>query len=71
MSGSIQSPTFNDGTVSFDAAIDLSLLLAEVVAPPFHVHSITFSEQPTVQKVGGASHNRSFEEKVFHILNSR
>ncbi|KAI0439342.1 hypothetical protein F4803DRAFT_50028 [Xylaria telfairii] len=51
VSGSMESPTFSDGTCPMDSAIGLSLLLAEVTAPPFGGHFITFSERPTVESV--------------------
>ncbi|KAK0705701.1 hypothetical protein B0H67DRAFT_594777 [Lasiosphaeris hirsuta] len=51
VSGSMDSPTFPDGTCPMDSAIGLSLLLAEVTAPPFGGTFITFSEHPVVEKV--------------------
>ena len=52
------------------SSIGLSLLLAEVVAPPFGGAIITFSEHPEVVRVGGKDDKRSFKEKVQHILNT-
>ncbi|KAK3343406.1 hypothetical protein B0T25DRAFT_554254 [Lasiosphaeria hispida] len=51
VSGSMGSPVFPDGTCPMDSAIGLSLLLAEVTAPPFGGTFITFSETPVVEKV--------------------
>jgi hypothetical protein len=70
VSGSMSGPRFSDGTCPMDSAIGLSLLLAEVVEPPFGGNFITFSELPHVQKVGGIKDARSFEKKVSYILNS-
>ncbi|KAI1365798.1 hypothetical protein F5Y08DRAFT_338384 [Xylaria arbuscula] len=51
VSGSMCNPTFRDGTCPMDSALGLSLLLAEVTAPPFGGHFITFSETPKVQSM--------------------
>ncbi|KAI1170983.1 hypothetical protein F4777DRAFT_84667 [Nemania sp. FL0916] len=51
VSGSMTYPTFRDGTCPMDSAIGLSLLLAEVTAPPFGGHFITFSSQPQMQSI--------------------
>lgn len=51
VSGSMCWPVFPDGTCPMDSAIGLSLLLAEVTAPPFGGAFITFSARPTVQQV--------------------
>lgn len=53
VSGSMCSPQFPDGTCPMDSAISLSLILAEVTAPPFGGTFITFSEKPTVQDIKG------------------
>jgi hypothetical protein len=71
VSGSMSSPTLQDGTCPMDSAIGLSLLLAEVVEPPFGGTFISFSEEPIVQKAGGAADARTFEEKIEYILNSK
>ena len=70
VSHSMSGPRLSDGTCPMDSAIGLSLLLAELAGPPFGGNFITFSEHPTVQKVGGANDTRSFEEKVRYILTS-
>ena len=70
VSGSMGHPRFEDGTTPMDAAIGLSLLLAEVVEPPFGGCFITFSAHPTVQKVGGLSDHRDFGQKVKYIERS-
>ncbi|KAI1078600.1 hypothetical protein F5B20DRAFT_208193 [Whalleya microplaca] len=49
VSGSMFGPQFPDGTCPMDTSIGLSLLLAEVTAPPFGGHFITFSAQPEVE----------------------
>ncbi|RKU40270.1 hypothetical protein DL546_002206 [Coniochaeta pulveracea] len=51
VSGSMTYPVFKDGTCPMDSAIGLSLLMAEVVAPPFGGAFITFSESPSIQRV--------------------
>ena len=63
-------PEFPDKTCPMDSAIGLSLLLAEVVEPPFGGAFITFSEEPHIQKVGGRSDKRTFAEKVQYIMQS-
>jgi len=70
VSGSMSYPGFDDGTTPMDAAIGLSLLLAEVVEPPFGGCFITFSENPIVQKVGGLGDKRNFQQKVNYIQRS-
>ncbi|KAM0563184.1 hypothetical protein ACHAPJ_000900 [Fusarium lateritium] len=51
VSGSMFGPVFPDKTNPLDAAIGLSLLIAEVTKPPFSGTFITFSQNPTVEKV--------------------
>ena len=51
VSGSMTSPVFPDKTSPMDSAIGLSLLLAEITAPPFGGHFITFSCEPEMQAV--------------------
>ncbi|KAJ8129807.1 hypothetical protein O1611_g3821 [Lasiodiplodia mahajangana] len=51
VSGSMTGHQFKDGTCPMDSAIGLSLLLAEVTAPPFGGHFITFSSNPEVQSI--------------------
>ncbi|KAI1814419.1 hypothetical protein GGS20DRAFT_411783 [Poronia punctata] len=51
VSGSMSFVQFADGTTPMDTAIGLSLLLAEVTAPPFGGHFITFSRRPAVESV--------------------
>lgn len=70
VSGSMSGPEFKDGTCPMDSAIGLSLLLAEVCDPPFGGGFITFSANPTFQKVGGPNDTRSFQEKVDYIAGS-
>ncbi|KAK0614380.1 hypothetical protein B0T14DRAFT_528411 [Immersiella caudata] len=67
VSGSMGSPTFGDGTCPMDSAIGLSLLIAEVTAPPFGGMFITFSESPTVETV---DLTKTFQEKVGALQNS-
>ncbi|MCJ1337503.1 hypothetical protein MMC09_002785 [Bachmanniomyces sp. S44760] len=59
-----------DGTIALDHSVGLSLLVAEIVQPPFGGSFITFSERPAILKVGGAADKRSFAEKVQYIRNS-
>ena len=51
VSGSMQSIIFPDDTYPIDSSIGLSLLVAEVTAPPFGGTFITFSEKPTVETI--------------------
>lgn len=51
VSGSMSSPQFSDGTCPMDTAIGMSLLVAEVTAPPFGGSFITFSAKPQLQTV--------------------
>ncbi|KAI1184346.1 hypothetical protein F5B17DRAFT_442714 [Nemania serpens] len=44
-------PISGDGTRPIHSSIGLSLLLAEVTAPPFGGHFITFSENPRMERV--------------------
>jgi hypothetical protein len=53
-----------------DSAIGLSLLLAEIVEPPFGGCFITFSSQPQIQKVGGPDDTRTFKEKIQYMESS-
>lgn len=70
VSGSMRYPTFPDKTQPVDAAVGLSLLVAEVTEPPFGGHFIGFSAAPMVYAVGGASDQRSFKEKISYIERS-
>lgn len=67
VSGSMDDPTFPDGTNPMCSAIGLSLLLAEVVDGPFGGHIITFHSHPSIVEVGGPTDQRSFCEKVDFI----
>jgi hypothetical protein len=60
VSGSMCSPGFPDGTCPMDSSVGLSLLLAEVTAPPFGGHFITFSEFPKIQSINlaGSLHDK-------------
>ena len=51
VSGSMYGPTLPDSTCPMDSAIGLSLLVAEVVEPPFGGTFITFSTRPEVVTV--------------------
>jgi hypothetical protein len=64
VSGSMMGPTLNDGTCPMDSAIGLSLLLAEVTAPPFGGHIITFSAEPQVEIVDTSA---SLHDKVTQL----
>lgn len=70
VSGSMRSPVFEDGTIPMDSAIGLSLMLAEIVDPPFGGLFITFSENPVIIRAGGVQDERSFAEKVRDIRDS-
>ncbi|TRX97069.1 hypothetical protein FHL15_001863 [Xylaria flabelliformis] len=67
VSGSMESPNFRDGTCPMDTAIGLSLLVAEVTAPPFGGHFITFSAEPTVESV---DLSKSLRDKVASMAES-
>ena len=60
----MNGPMLSDGTYPRDSAIGLSLLLAEVVKPPFSGKFITFSDTPVVQKLGGVNDKRFLQEEV-------
>ncbi|KAI0455825.1 hypothetical protein F5B21DRAFT_469739 [Xylaria acuta] len=68
VSGSMSHPVFRDGTCPMDSAIGLSLLLAEVTAPPFGGHFITFSANPTVESV---DLSKSLHDKVASMYQSK
>ena len=71
VSGSMSATRpFPDGTHPIDAAIGLSLLVAEITQPPFGGAIITFSRHPTVVRVGGPEDQRSFTQKVEALLHS-
>ncbi|KAF1937348.1 hypothetical protein EJ02DRAFT_57569 [Clathrospora elynae] len=68
VSGSMKFPPFKDGSCSMDSAIGLSLLIAEVTAPPFGGGFITFSETPRyVGMPKGDNGLKGLVEKVLHI----
>ena len=71
VSGSMYGPLFPDGTCPMDSAVGLSLLLAEVTAPPFGGLFITFSSRPEALAVGGQADTRKFDEKVNFIRASQ
>lgn len=70
VSGSMESPTFPDGTRPMHSAIGLGLLLAEITKPPFGGAFITFSQSPQVMRAGGPSDERDFRDKVRYIQQS-
>ncbi|TGJ78604.1 hypothetical protein E0Z10_g10162 [Xylaria hypoxylon] len=67
VSASMDSPVFRDGTCPMDSAIGLSLLLAEVTAPPFGGHFITFSAAPEVETI---DLSKSLHDKVSQLRQS-
>jgi hypothetical protein len=67
VSGSMSSPTFNDGTCPMDTSIGLGLLLSEITEPPFGGAIITFDSNPRILAVGGMEDTRTFTEKIEHI----
>src|SRR5205085_12539041 len=62
---------FEDGTTPIDSAIGLSLLLAQVTAPPFGGTIITFSSRPSVVQVGGESDTRDFGQLAEAVAESQ
>ncbi|KAF2709464.1 hypothetical protein K504DRAFT_467424 [Pleomassaria siparia CBS 279.74] len=70
VSDSMKSPTFPDGTTPMHSSIGLSLLVAEVTAPPFGSSFITFSRSPTVVSLGGQQDTRGLIEKVTYMKNA-
>jgi hypothetical protein len=64
------SPKFADGTTPMDSSIGLSLLLAEISAPPWNGSFITFSNEPTVISVGGEQDTRDLVAKADRTMNS-
>jgi hypothetical protein len=71
VSGSMFGPLRSDNTVPVHSAIGLALLLAEVTEPPFGGSIITFSDNPSVVKVGGPTDTRSFQRKVNFISRAK
>ncbi|KAK6443674.1 hypothetical protein LTR95_000501 [Oleoguttula sp. CCFEE 5521] len=67
VSGSMGSPVFPDTTTPMDSAIALSLLVAEITAPPFGGVFITFDQNPQILRVGGPSDKRTLAEKAAYI----
>ena len=61
VSGSMESPKLADGTTPMDSAIGLSLLVAEVTAPPFGGAFITFANNPKVESI---DLSKPFTQKV-------
>jgi hypothetical protein len=70
VSGSMSSPTFADGTAPIHSAIGLSLLLAEISAPPWAGSFITFSDIPSVVSLGGEQDTRGLVEKANLVRSS-
>lgn len=64
VSGSMFNAISSDGTEAIDASIGLSLLVAEVTAPPFGGSMITFDETPEVFQV---NLNQTLAKKYKHI----
>ncbi|KAK7180175.1 hypothetical protein DPSP01_012800 [Paraphaeosphaeria sporulosa] len=64
VSGSMMEPQLPDHTTPLDAAIGLSLLVADVTAPPFGGGFITFSSSPSYVSIGGPTDTRGLIEKV-------
>ncbi|KLU85417.1 hypothetical protein MAPG_04443 [Magnaporthiopsis poae ATCC 64411] len=67
VSGSMDHPRRADGTTPMDSAIGLSLLVAEVAAPPFAGAFITFSEDPRVERVNLTD---TFKDKIDSLEDS-
>ena len=68
VSGSMTWARFKDGSCPMDSAIGLSLIIAEVTAPPFGGGFISFHETPEYLSVGGGdNHTRGLIDKVRHI----
>ncbi|KAI9660031.1 MAG: hypothetical protein M1821_001383 [Bathelium mastoideum] len=70
VSGSMRFPQFPDGTQPMHSSLGLSLLLAEVIEPPFGGGFITFSANPRFEHVGGPDDNRSLQEKLHSMASS-
>lgn len=68
VSGSMMFPAFPDGTCPMDSSIGLSLLIAEVAKPPFGGAFITFSENPSVEKV---DLSEGLQKKYSRLVSSR
>lgn len=64
VSGSMSGPRQPDGTCPLDSSVGLSLLLAEVVEPPFGGAFISFSADPQIHQIGGQHDTRTLTEKV-------
>ncbi|KAI0571018.1 DUF2828 domain-containing protein [Pyrenophora tritici-repentis] len=68
VSGSMNGPTFKDGSCPMDSAIGLSLLISEVTAPPFGGGFITFSESPSYVSMAKAP--KGLVEQVGYMENA-
>lgn len=64
VSGSMSGPILADGTAPIHTALGMSLLLAEVTAPPFGGGFITFSSTPQFIRVGGPEDRRDLYHKI-------
>lgn len=64
VSVSMNGPRFADGTTPMDSSISLSLLIAEVCAPPFGGAFITFSSDPTVEQIDLSA---TLDEKITRL----
>jgi hypothetical protein len=71
LSASMRYPKFKDGTTPMDTSIALSLLLAQVTAPPFGDAFITFSDEPSIVQIGGESDTRNFVQLVQAVEESQ
>jgi hypothetical protein len=67
VSGSMSGPRFKDGSCPMDSAIGLSLLIAEVTAPPFGGGFISFSESPAYLSI---NKDHGLVEKLRYITNT-
>ncbi|MCJ1290447.1 hypothetical protein MMC34_001985 [Xylographa carneopallida] len=70
VSGSMGHPAFADKTSPIHTAIGISLLLAEIVEPPFGGAFITFSAEPKLVSIGGPDDTRTLLEKCAHMTSS-
>lgn len=67
VSGSMRFYCFPDGTTPCDTAVGLSLIIAEIAAPPYDGVFIIFSQNPVLIRAGGANDTRSLPDRVSSI----
>lgn len=70
VSGSMYFPQRSDGSTPMDSAIGLSLLVAEITAPPFGDGFITFSGHPSYVSLSGGVKGRGLAGTIHYMIDS-